>query len=307
MRREGTFQHVPARRLCLCVNLYPFYFFGKFGSAFTSLICLVWRSLCAAMSRTNSYPSSLPIGLSVTWSRKPVALLRKSSVVARLSAKCLTEPSGDPKRFVGTNGSGACTLFVRSGTIASTPSSGFFTSRPGSPAGAIMTFSFTIPRIKSSAAAMCSITCATDQRSGAGLKFHCASERPFVDSRTFFFVVSRYYSALSFSTCVTSCADAATAPTINSNANSAPARDLVLIFFLSLSYATAERPAFLSSIGETGSRSIPHHLPSVRGGRAIHGHSRRQIETIIHPNSLDLKTYRQVVKPRPLGRGYKTR
>src|SRR6516164_10254402 len=35
------------------------YFFGKFGSAFTSLICLVWRSLCAAMNRTNSYPSSL--------------------------------------------------------------------------------------------------------------------------------------------------------------------------------------------------------------------------------------------------------
>src|SRR5437762_14335744 len=123
MRREGTFQHVPARRLCLCVNLYPFYFFGKFGSAFTSLICLVCRSLCAAMSRTNSYPSSLPIGPSVTWSRKPVALLRKSSVVARLSTKCLTEPSGDPKRFVGTAGCGACTFFLRWGVMASIHSS----------------------------------------------------------------------------------------------------------------------------------------------------------------------------------------
>src|SRR5207253_5867896 len=259
------------------------------------------------MRRTNSYPSSLPIGLSVTWSRKPVAFLRKSSVVARLSTKCLTEASAEPKRSVGTSGSGACTLFVRSGTIASTASSVFFTSRPASPAGANITFSLASVRRKSSAAAMCSITCATDQRSGAGLKFHCASDSPFVASRTFFLVVSKYCSALSFSACVTSCADAAVAPAIKSNAINTPARDLVLIFFLSLSYATAERPAFLSSIGETGICSIPHHLPSVRGGRAIHGHSRRQIETIIHPNSLDLKTYRQVVKPRPLGRGYKTR
>src|SRR5437762_12014342 len=232
---------------------------------------------------------------------------RKSSVVARLSTKCFTDPSGDAKRFVGNSGSGACALLVRSGTIANTASSVFFTSRPGSPAGADMTFSLASVRRKSSAAAMCSITCATDQRSAPGLKFHCASDSLFVASRTFFFVVSRYCSALSFSACVTSCADTAAAPAIKSNAISTPTRDLVLIFFLSLSYATAERPAFLSSIGETGSRSIPHHLPSVRGGRAIHGHSRRQIETIIHPNSLDLKTYRQVVKPRPLGRGYKTR
>src|SRR5712671_1782467 len=198
------------------------------------------------MSRTNSYPSSFPIGLSVTWSRRPAAVFRKSSVVARLSTKCLIEASGDPKRFVGTSGSGACTLFVRSGTIASTDSSVFFTSRPGSPAGDIITFSFTKPRIKSSAAAMCSITCATDQRSGPGLKFHCASDNPFVASRTFFLVVSRYCSALSFSACVTSCADTAVATAIKSNAINTPARDLVLIFFLSLSYATAERPAFSS-------------------------------------------------------------
>ena len=82
---------------------------------------------------------------------------------------------------------------------------------------------------------MCSITCATDQRSGAGLKFHCASDSPLVASRIFFFVVSRYCSALSFSACVTSCADAAVAPAIISSAISTPARDLVLIFHFSLS------------------------------------------------------------------------
>src|SRR6266480_5408301 len=156
---------------------------------------------------------------------------RKSSVVARLSTKCFTDPSGDAKRFVGNSGSGACALLVRSGTIANTASSVFFTSRPGSPAGADMTFSLASVRRKSSAAAMCSITCATDQRSAAGLKFHCASDSPFVASRTFFFVVSRYCSALSFSACVTSCADTAAAPAIKSNAISTPTRDLVLIFF----------------------------------------------------------------------------
>src|SRR5437762_1810401 len=186
---------------------------------------------------------------------------RKSSVVARLSTKCFIDPSGDAKRFVGNSGSGACALLVRSGTIANTASSVFFTSRPGSPAGADMTFSLASVRRKSSAAAMCSITCATDQRSAAGLKFHCASDSPFVASRTFFFVVSRYCSALSFSACVTSCADTAAAPAIKSNAISTPTRDLVLIFFLSLSFATAERPTFSSAIGETGICSIPHHLP----------------------------------------------
>src|SRR5437879_13878515 len=107
---------------------------------------------------------------------------------------------------------------------------------------------------------MCSITCATDQRSGAALKFHCASDSPFVASRTFFFVVSRYCSALSFSACVTSCADTVAAPAINSNTISTPARDLVLIFFLSLSYAAAQRPPLLFSIGEPRLCSIPYHL-----------------------------------------------
>src|SRR6266851_5087508 len=92
------------------------------------------------------------------------------------------EPSGDPKRFVGTSGS---------------------------------------------------IACATDQRSGPGLKFHCVSDSPFVASRTFFFVVSRYCSAWSFSACVTSCADAAAAHATKSNANNPHARDLVFIFAFS--------------------------------------------------------------------------
>src|SRR5260370_21653938 len=101
---------------------------------------------------------------------------------------------------------------------------------------------------------MCSITCATDQRSGAALKFHCASDSPFVASSTFFFVVSRYCSALSFSAGVTSCADALAAPASKDNPINTPARDFVLIFLLSL---------FLPLVGETGTLSIPV-LPSLR-------------------------------------------
>src|SRR6266699_5277252 len=56
------------------------------------------------------------------------------------------------------------------------------------------------------------------------------------------------------------CADTVAAPAINSNTISTPARDLVLIFFLSLSYAAAQRPPLLFSIGETGICSIPHHM-----------------------------------------------
>src|SRR5260370_12450341 len=108
-----------------------------------------------------------------------------------------------------------------------------------------MIFSFTVRRIKSTAAAMCSITCAADQRSGAGLKFHCASESPFVASSTFFFVDSKYCSALSFSACVTSCADAAAAPVIISKAISVPARDLVLIFTILLVVADSKAAGFL--------------------------------------------------------------
>jgi hypothetical protein len=49
-----------------------------------------------------------------------------------------------------------------------------------------------------------------------------------------------------------------------SNAINTTARDLVLICFLSLSYATAGRSPFLSLVGETGIRRIPHCLPYLR-------------------------------------------
>jgi hypothetical protein len=37
-----------------CAALRDRYFFGKFGSALTSSICLVWRSLWAAMKSSHS-------------------------------------------------------------------------------------------------------------------------------------------------------------------------------------------------------------------------------------------------------------
>src|ERR1700692_1802751 len=52
---------------------------------------------------------------------------------------------------------------------------------------------------------MCSVTSATDQRSGAGLKFHCASDRPAVASSTPCFVLSRYFMARSRSAWVNDC------------------------------------------------------------------------------------------------------
>ena len=139
-----------------------------------------------------------------------------------------------------------------------------------------MTFSLASVRRKSSAAAMCSITCATDQRSAAGLKFHCASDSPFVASRTFFFVVSRYCSALSFSACVTSCADTAAAPAIKSNAISTPTRDLVLIFFLSLSFASAAPPGG-SRIAPPRARRAAHQCAAYRGAATPGGGCPRRL------------------------------
>src|SRR6266567_944964 len=76
----------------------------------------------------------------------------------------------------------------------------------------------------------------------------------------FLFVVSRYCNARSFSTCVTSCADAAAAPVIKNNAASAPARD----FFLMISFSFC-----VASVGETGSKIITHlfgcHVRPLRG------------------------------------------
>src|SRR5579862_6355253 len=53
---------------------------------------------------------------------------------------------------------------------------------------------------------MCSMHSATDHLSGAGLKFHCASLRPFTEASTPFLLVSRYASAFSLSAGVASCA-----------------------------------------------------------------------------------------------------
>jgi hypothetical protein len=71
---------------------------------------------------------------------------------------------------------------------------------------------------------MCSITCAIDQRSGPGLKFHCASDNPLVASSTFLFVVSRYFIALSLSAWLSVCPPVAAAPANASTAVIANAR-----------------------------------------------------------------------------------
>jgi len=122
-----------------------------------------YEALCCARPIPVEPPvitPTLPASL-LELSRNPVVALRNCSVVARLSRKCLTEASGEPNRLWGLSGSGDCALLVQSGIIATTASSIFFTSRPGSPEGETMTFSFSkLSRIKSSDAAMCSMTCA---------------------------------------------------------------------------------------------------------------------------------------------------
>src|SRR5262249_30562095 len=40
---------------------FPAHIFGKFGSAFTSRICGVWRRVCPEISSTHWYPSRVPI------------------------------------------------------------------------------------------------------------------------------------------------------------------------------------------------------------------------------------------------------
>src|SRR5579863_1895507 len=63
---------------------------------------------------------------------------------------------------------------------------------------------------------MCSVTSATDQRSGEGLKFHCASESPAVAFTTPCLVVSRYLSARSRSAWLNDC-EKAEIETYNAN------------------------------------------------------------------------------------------
>jgi serine/threonine protein kinase len=94
-------------------------------------INLLGVPLAVGRNKQNKFIAvHLAHGPSITWSRSPVVVFRNCSVVARLSTKCLTDPSGEPKRLLGTNGSGAWALWVRSGTIATTASSVVFTSRP---------------------------------------------------------------------------------------------------------------------------------------------------------------------------------
>src|SRR5712691_2483096 len=67
-----------------------------------------------------------------------------------------------------------------------------------------------------SLSAMCSAHSATDQRSGAGLKFHCAGDKPFVASRKTLREPSNSATALSRSACVSVSAETATAANKNS-------------------------------------------------------------------------------------------
>src|SRR5215467_3108260 len=66
----------------------------------------------------------------------------------------------------------------------------------------------TVPRMKSSAAAICSMHSAMDHLSGAGLKFHCASLSPLVAARTPFLLLSSNSRAFSLSAALASCARA---------------------------------------------------------------------------------------------------
>src|SRR5215831_12627750 len=56
-------------------------------------------------------------------------VLRKSSVLARLSTKWSIEPCGELNRLVGFNASGAWTLLLRSGMLAMMPASILVLSR----------------------------------------------------------------------------------------------------------------------------------------------------------------------------------
>jgi len=69
--------------------------------------------------------------------------------------------------------------------------------------------SVTFWKRKSSASVMCSSVSATDQRSGAGLNFICASERSLVAAITPSRVCSRYFVPLSRSVDVSVCPNAA--------------------------------------------------------------------------------------------------
>src|SRR5579859_3877021 len=133
------------------------------------------------------------------WSRRSsCVVLMKSSVLARLSRNFFTESGPDIGVLVGSIGSGAVALCVRSCSIGINLSSlPAVADRFSGVNGVFITPSVIRPKINPSASAMWSAHSATDRRSGADLKFHCAAESPFVASRNAFFEPSSSAIALS--------------------------------------------------------------------------------------------------------------
>src|SRR5208282_436549 len=78
---------------------------------------------------------------------------------------------------------------------------------------------------------MCSVTSATDQRSGPGLKFHCASDNPAVASSTPCLVLSRYFMARSRSAWVNDC-EYAEIETYSTTAITVKSRFIVFVPFV---------------------------------------------------------------------------
>src|ERR1700676_1867851 len=128
-------------------------------------------------------------------------------VWARLSKNSLVDSSPVMGLFfAGSMGSGAVALWLRSCIILMIKSSlPLAASRFSGLVGAFMIFSVIRPTMKPSDSAMCSEHSATDQRSGPGLKFHCAAERPRVASRKAFFEPSSSATALSRSSLLSVC------------------------------------------------------------------------------------------------------
>ena len=79
---------------------------------------------------------------------------------------------------VGFSGSGACALWERSGNLSKMILSFPAVSEARSGFAGSCIILPTLDQKKSSAVAMCSATCAIDQRSGAALNFHWASLKP---------------------------------------------------------------------------------------------------------------------------------
>src|SRR5215813_433855 len=122
------------------------------------------------------------------WSRKSsCVVLINSSVLARLSRNFFTDSSGVITVLVGSSGSGAFALKLRSCSIATSFSSlPAVTLRFSGVRGVFSTPSVTLPKMNASDSAIWSAHSAIDQRSGADLKLHCAGESPLVASRNIF-------------------------------------------------------------------------------------------------------------------------